>query len=111
MQHILLSSITIIFSLLPLIPASAENPSDHNMMLIRKVLVENGQQNLPQEKLIQFANALADVDTFSETSNFNHLTEENKQDLVACSALLHSSEGTVLVDDLKACYGLRTVVD
>jgi len=109
MKHILLSSITITFSLLSVIPASARVPSRYNMWLTKKVLAENGEQNLSRAKLTRFANALGDIDTFTKTSNFDHLTEENQQDLVECSALLHSSEGSVLVDELKACYGFRTL--
>lgn len=109
MKYLFLSTLTIGFSLSTAISASANVPSQYNLRLTKKVLAENGQTNFSRKKLTQFAKTFEDIDTYTQTSNFDHLTKANQQDLVECSALLHSStEGTVLVDDLKACYGFRT---
>lgn len=108
MKQIILSTLAISFIFSSATSTSAKIPSKYNIQLTRKVLAENGQQNLSRAELTQFANTFEDIDTFTKTSNFDHLTEANQQDLVECSALLHSSEGTVLVDELKACYGFRT---
>ena len=108
MKHLLLSTLTIGFSLSTAIPAGANIPSKYNLWLTRKVLAENEQTNFSEAELTRFAETFEDIDTYTKTSNFDHLTEANKQDLVECSALLHSTEGSVLVDDLKACYGFRT---
>ena len=108
MKLILLSTLTIGFSFSSALSVSANIPSKYNLQLTRKIFAEFGQPNLSRRKLRKFALTLEDIDTYIKTLNFDHLTEAKKKDLVECSALLHSAEETVLVDDLKTCYGFRS---